>query len=155
MQHRKIQFAAAHGHLAFYGAYVCLNLALFTYALPILRQRDPYNQVLNMAAFWLMSGGMLFMTFVLTFAVLSVQITAPGGGFSEAPAVTFSGGSAAATSAIDIVLEPKHTFEHQVKPNPGGIINRTAIILGPGDRLYAQADTDTVALTAWGVSALI
>lgn len=62
------QITAAHGHLAFYGAYVCLNLALFTYALPILRNRDPYNQVLNMAAFWLMSGGMLFMTFVLTFA---------------------------------------------------------------------------------------
>ncbi|WP_423206475.1 nitric-oxide reductase large subunit [Paracoccus yeei] len=62
------QVTAAHGHLAFYGAYVCLNLALFTYALPILKRRDPYNQVLNMAAFWLMSGGMLFMTFVLTFA---------------------------------------------------------------------------------------
>ncbi|NTT86938.1 cbb3-type cytochrome c oxidase subunit I [Tabrizicola fusiformis] len=62
------QVTAAHGHLAFYGAYVCLNLALFTYALPILRQRDPYNQVLNMAGFWLMSSGMVFMTFVLTFA---------------------------------------------------------------------------------------
>ena len=62
------QVTAAHGHLAFYGAYVCLNLALFTYALPILRKRDPYNQVLNMAGFWLMSSGMVFMTFVLTFA---------------------------------------------------------------------------------------
>lgn len=62
------QVTAAHGHLAFYGAYVCLNLALFTYALPLLKRRDPYNQVLNMAAFWMMSGGMLFMTFVLTFA---------------------------------------------------------------------------------------
>ena len=62
------QVTAAHGHLAFYGAYVCVNLALFTYALPILRQRDPYNQVLNMAGFWLMSAGMVFMTFVLTFA---------------------------------------------------------------------------------------
>ncbi|WBU58946.1 cbb3-type cytochrome c oxidase subunit I [Paracoccus albus] len=62
------QVTAAHGHLAFYGAYVCLNIALFTYALPILRKRDPYNQVMNMAAFWLMSSGMLFMTFVLTFA---------------------------------------------------------------------------------------
>ena len=30
--------------------------------------RDPYNQVLNMASFWLMSGGMVFMTFTLTFA---------------------------------------------------------------------------------------
>ena len=62
------QVTAAHGHLAFYGAYVCLNLALFSYAMPILRRRDPYNQVLNMASFWLMSGGMLFMTFTLTFA---------------------------------------------------------------------------------------
>ncbi len=62
------QVTAAHGHLAFYGAYVCVNIALFTYALPILRKRDPYNQVLNMASFWLMSAGMLFMTFVLTFA---------------------------------------------------------------------------------------
>lgn len=62
------QVTAAHGHLAFYGAYVCLNIALFTYALPILRKRDPYNQVLNMVAFWLISSGMVFMTFVLTFA---------------------------------------------------------------------------------------
>ena len=62
------QITAAHGHLAFYGAYVCLNIAIFTYAIPILRGRDPYNQVLNMAAFWLMSSGMVFMTVVLTFA---------------------------------------------------------------------------------------
>ncbi|MCA1296782.1 cbb3-type cytochrome c oxidase subunit I [Stappia indica] len=62
------QITAAHGHLAFFGAYVCLNLAIFTYAMPILKGRDPYNQVLNMASFWLMSGGMVFMTFTLTFA---------------------------------------------------------------------------------------
>jgi nitric oxide reductase subunit B len=62
------QITSAHGHLAFFGAYVSLNLAIFTYAFPILRNRDPYNQVLNMASFWLMAGGMTFMTFVLTFA---------------------------------------------------------------------------------------
>ncbi len=62
------QITAAHGHLAFFGAYVALNLAIMTYAMPILKNRDPYNQVLNMASFWLMSGGMVFMTFVLTFA---------------------------------------------------------------------------------------
>ncbi|MDO5705349.1 MAG: cbb3-type cytochrome c oxidase subunit I [Paracoccus sp. (in: a-proteobacteria)] len=62
------QITAAHGHLAFYGAYVCLVCAIVTYAMPILRNRDPYNQVLNMVAFWLMSSGMLFMTFTLTFA---------------------------------------------------------------------------------------
>lgn len=62
------QITAAHGHLAFFGAYVALNLAVFTYAMPMLRNREPYNQVLNMASFWLMTGGMAFMTFVLTFA---------------------------------------------------------------------------------------
>jgi nitric oxide reductase subunit B len=62
------QITAAHGHLAFFGAYVSLNLAMFSYAFPILLNRDPYNQVLNMASFWLMSGGMAFMTFTLTFA---------------------------------------------------------------------------------------
>ncbi|MDW4550745.1 cbb3-type cytochrome c oxidase subunit I [Defluviimonas sp. D31] len=62
------QITAAHGHLAFFGAYVALNLAIMSYALPLLKGRDPYNQVLNMASFWLMSGGMVFMTFTLTFA---------------------------------------------------------------------------------------
>ncbi|MGH1466235.1 MAG: cbb3-type cytochrome c oxidase subunit I [Cognatishimia sp.] len=62
------QITAAHGHLAFFGAYVALNLAMFSYAMPILRNRDPYNQVINMSSFWLMTGGMAFMTFVLTFA---------------------------------------------------------------------------------------
>ena len=47
---------------------MALNLAIITYAFPILKGRDPYNQVLNMASFWLMAGGMVFMTFTLTFA---------------------------------------------------------------------------------------
>ncbi|MGL4279075.1 MAG: cbb3-type cytochrome c oxidase subunit I [Albidovulum sp.] len=62
------QITAAHGHLAFYGAYVCLNLAIISYAMPHLKGRDPYNQVLNMCSFWLMSSGVVFMTFTLTFA---------------------------------------------------------------------------------------
>ncbi|AEV39054.1 Nitric oxide reductase subunit B [Pseudovibrio sp. FO-BEG1] len=62
------QITAAHGHLAFFGAYVALNLAVFTYAMPMLKGRNPYNQVINMGSFWLMTGGMSFMTFVLTFA---------------------------------------------------------------------------------------
>lgn len=62
------QVTAAHGHLAFYGGYVMLNLAMITYAMPMLRNRAPYNQVLNMVSFWLMTSGMAFMTFTLTFA---------------------------------------------------------------------------------------
>jgi len=62
------QVTAAHGHLAFYGAYVCLNLAIMSYAFPHLKNRMPYNQVLNMASFWILSSGVVFMTVVLTFA---------------------------------------------------------------------------------------
>ncbi|MEZ5933036.1 MAG: cbb3-type cytochrome c oxidase subunit I [Alphaproteobacteria bacterium] len=62
------QVTAAHGHLAFYGAYVMLNLAIITYAMPSLRGLQPYNQLLNMWSFWLMTSAMAFMTFTLTFA---------------------------------------------------------------------------------------
>jgi nitric oxide reductase subunit B len=62
------QVTAAHAHLAFFGAYVCLNLAMITYAMPYLLNREPYNQVLNMISFWVLAGSVSFMTFTLTFA---------------------------------------------------------------------------------------
>ena len=62
------QVTAAHGHLAFFGAYVMLNLAIITYAMPYLRGLPPYNQVLNMWSFWIMTAACAFMTFTLTFA---------------------------------------------------------------------------------------
>lgn len=69
------QLTAAHGHLAFYGAYVMLNLAFFTYALPALRGLQPFNQLLNMWSFWIMTGSMVLMTFTLAFAgVLQIHL---------------------------------------------------------------------------------
>ncbi len=62
------QITASHGHLAFYGAYVMINLAIITYAMPHLRGQQPYNQTLNMWSFWITSAGMCFMTFTLTAA---------------------------------------------------------------------------------------
>jgi nitric oxide reductase subunit B len=62
------QVTAAHGHLAFFGAYVMINLAIITYAFPNLRNTRPYNQMLNMWSFWIMTSAMAFMTFTLTFA---------------------------------------------------------------------------------------
>jgi nitric oxide reductase subunit B len=62
------QITAAHAHHAYYGAYVALNLAMFTYMLPYLRNLHPYNQILNMWSFWLMTSAIFFMTFTLTFA---------------------------------------------------------------------------------------
>ncbi len=75
------QVTAAHGHLAFYGAYVCLNLAIMSYAFPLLRNRAPYNQVLNMASFWIISSGVVFMTVTLTFAgVVQTHLERVNGG---------------------------------------------------------------------------
>ncbi|MDA8232745.1 MAG: cbb3-type cytochrome c oxidase subunit I [Magnetospirillum sp.] len=62
------QITAAHGHLAFYGAYAMINLAMFTYAMPQLLNRAPYNQTLNMISFWIITGGVAFMTAALTLA---------------------------------------------------------------------------------------
>jgi nitric oxide reductase subunit B len=61
------QITAAHGHLAFYGAYAMINLAVITYAMPYLRGRQPYNQVLNMWSFWITTSSVVFMAVTLTF----------------------------------------------------------------------------------------
>ncbi len=62
------QITAAHAHLSFYGAYVAVNLAIMSYALPYLHGREPYNQTLNMWGFWVTSSAVVFMTFALTVA---------------------------------------------------------------------------------------
>ncbi|HEX2944164.1 MAG TPA: cbb3-type cytochrome c oxidase subunit I [Rhodopila sp.] len=62
------QMTAAHGHLSFYGAYAMVNLAMFTFAMPQLLGRAPYNQRLNIVSFWTITGGVVLMTLALTFA---------------------------------------------------------------------------------------
>lgn len=62
------QLTAAHGHLAFYGAYAMVNLAMMTYALPPLTKREPYNQLLNIVSFWTLTSGVVIMTAALTIA---------------------------------------------------------------------------------------
>ena len=75
------QVTAAHAHLAFFVADVCLNLAMITDAMPYLLNREPYNQVLNMLSFWILAGSVSFMTFTLTFAgVLQTHLQRVNGG---------------------------------------------------------------------------
>ncbi|HHH44871.1 MAG TPA: nitric-oxide reductase large subunit [Gammaproteobacteria bacterium] len=72
------QITAAHGHMAFYGAYVMIVLTIISYAMPILRGQeaaDPRAQVLEMWSFWLMTVSMVFITLFLTGAgVLQVWL---------------------------------------------------------------------------------
>lgn len=64
------QITAAHGHMAFYGAYVMIVLTIISYAMPLLRGRNAANsnrqQVLEMWAFWLMTIAIVFITLFLT-----------------------------------------------------------------------------------------
>jgi nitric oxide reductase subunit B len=59
-----------HGHMAFFGAYAMINLAMITYALPVLAgvPEDARDMRLGLWAFWLMVGGMFGMTMALAAA---------------------------------------------------------------------------------------
>lgn len=66
------QLTAAHGHMAFYGAYVMVVLTMISYTMPLMRGRAAANsnlaQVVEMWAFWLMTVSMVFITLFLTAA---------------------------------------------------------------------------------------
>lgn len=63
------QITAAHGHLAFYGAYVLVVITLISYAMPTLRGRIANSQkaqAAEMWSFWVMTIGMSVMVLALT-----------------------------------------------------------------------------------------
>jgi nitric oxide reductase subunit B len=65
------QITAAHGHMAFYGAYVMAVLTMISYAMPLMRGRAANSnkaQVAEMWAFWLMTIAITFITLFLTAA---------------------------------------------------------------------------------------
>ena len=65
------QITAAHGHMAFYGAYVMVVLTMISYTMPLMRGRQANNnasQVMEMWGFWLMTIAMVFITLFLTAA---------------------------------------------------------------------------------------
>ncbi len=72
------QITAAHGHMAFYGAYVMVVLTMISYAMPIMRGKIAANaraQVIEMWSFWLMTVAMVFITLFLTGAgILQVYL---------------------------------------------------------------------------------
>ena len=62
-------FTAAHGHLAFYGAYAMVCLAIISYAMPQLRGRTANSvsaQRWEMTGFWVMSISMFMIALTLT-----------------------------------------------------------------------------------------
>ena len=72
------QITAAHGHMAFYGAYVMVVLTMISYSMPIMRGQKAGNeraQVMEMWSFWLMTVSMVFITLFLTGAgILQVYL---------------------------------------------------------------------------------
>ena len=64
---------AAHGHLAFFGAYAMVSLSIISYAMPQLRGREANGvlaQRVEMTGFWLMVLSMLGIALALTAAGL-------------------------------------------------------------------------------------
>ncbi len=61
---------AMHGHMAFWGAYAMIVLAVITYAMPLLTGRKLYDAPAASWAFWASNIGMVSMT--LAFAVAGV-----------------------------------------------------------------------------------
>ncbi len=61
---------AMHGHLAFWGAYAMIVLAIMSYAMPNLTGRKRYDTLGSRLAYWLSNIGMLGMT--LAFGVAGV-----------------------------------------------------------------------------------
>ncbi|MBL7688695.1 MAG: cbb3-type cytochrome c oxidase subunit I [Bdellovibrionaceae bacterium] len=53
---------AMHGHMAFWGAYAMLILAIITYAMPIMTGRKLHDSLSNTFAFWTSNIGMIAMT---------------------------------------------------------------------------------------------
>ncbi len=67
------QLTAAHGHMAFYGAYVMVVLTMISYAMPIMNGKKAANetaQKLETWSFWMMTIAMVFITLFLTIAGL-------------------------------------------------------------------------------------
>ncbi len=66
------QLTAAHGHLAFFGAYAMIVMTIISYAMPIMRGRPQGNsssaQRLERFAFWTMCLSMIGITLALTVA---------------------------------------------------------------------------------------
>ncbi len=62
-------FTAAHGHLAFFGAYAMIALSIISYAMPLLRGRTANSlaaQHREMLGFWIMAFSMGVMVLALT-----------------------------------------------------------------------------------------
>ena len=73
------QLTAAHGHLAFYGAYAMIVMTLISYAMPRLRgigeANDARSQTMEVWGFWLMTLSMVLITLFLTAAgVMQVML---------------------------------------------------------------------------------
>jgi nitric oxide reductase subunit B len=67
------QVTAAHGHVAFFGAYVLLNLTFFYYAMPELQGISGFSERRGHLTFWWMSLTMLCMG--LTFSISGILQT--------------------------------------------------------------------------------
>ncbi|MBE0430159.1 MAG: cbb3-type cytochrome c oxidase subunit I [Thermoleophilia bacterium] len=82
------QITVSHGHLAFFGAYALLNMAMFWYAVPRLRGISSFRGITARWGFWVMCFSMLGMGLAMSVAgILQTYIErVMGQGFMTAQA---------------------------------------------------------------------
>jgi nitric oxide reductase subunit B len=148
------QITAAHGHMAFYGAYVMVVLTMISYAMPLMRGRAANSnkaQVVEMWGFWLMTIAMVFITLFLTAAgILQVWLAADA----------FMAEDQTADAAFMVVQDQvaKAVLLDCVNHPPGDLAIGVVFLIGAGVALFnsmqATLDSDagalnTVLLVAW------
>jgi len=60
------QITTAHGHLAFYGAYVLLVMSMIYITLPLIRGKEDFDPSRGYLAFWWMTISMVFIVLTIT-----------------------------------------------------------------------------------------
>jgi hypothetical protein len=93
-------------------------------------------------------------TFAMTYRVKAVNITTKGGGYAVAPTLSVDSGTATLTATIGATPQRHHKIEPTTIFAPRAMLYRTALVFGPGDKLYVHSDTADVVVTAWGAQSL-
>jgi hypothetical protein len=92
-------------------------------------------------------------TFTLGYGVDSVLVTSQGSGFLETPTATITGGTTnpVLTVQSSYNLSNANVFEYQTALQKGGVLERTGILLDPGDFISVESTSGTVFVTATGL----
>jgi hypothetical protein len=92
-------------------------------------------------------------SFTLGYGVDSILVNSQGSGFVDTPVATITGGAANPTLTVQPSYSVSNTnaFEYQAVLTKSGVLERTGILLDPGDFISVVSTSGTVFVTATGL----